>query len=165
MMLAFSSDSPLTAEMLNGISWTDSSRRVAVTKTSPSGVTAGASCARAADEPPARMLETASAIADFWQVCFCVITADLQLVVVCAPWLEGTLVMLFALRQLQQIPPLVAKHLHPNDWHVRMARRTLQERAANKKLDPATAGSLDKILRECNFPSIAVHSGVSQEER
>ena len=24
---------------------------------------------------------------------------------------------------------------------------------------------LDKLLRECNFPSIAVHSGVSQEER
>ena len=27
------------------------------------------------------------------------------------------------------------------------------------------ATELDKILRECNFPSIAVHSGVSQEER
>jgi ATP-dependent RNA helicase UAP56/SUB2 len=24
---------------------------------------------------------------------------------------------------------------------------------------------LDKLLRECNFPSIAVHSGVSQDER
>ena len=24
---------------------------------------------------------------------------------------------------------------------------------------------LDKLLRECNFPSIAVHSGVTQEER
>lgn len=27
------------------------------------------------------------------------------------------------------------------------------------------ANELDKLLRECNFPSIAVHSGVSQEER
>jgi ATP-dependent RNA helicase UAP56/SUB2 len=27
------------------------------------------------------------------------------------------------------------------------------------------ATELDKILRECNFPSVAVHSGVSQEER
>ncbi|EME48497.1 hypothetical protein DOTSEDRAFT_67510 [Dothistroma septosporum NZE10] len=26
-------------------------------------------------------------------------------------------------------------------------------------------GELDRLLRECNFPSIAVHSGVSQEER
>jgi ATP-dependent RNA helicase UAP56/SUB2 len=29
----------------------------------------------------------------------------------------------------------------------------------------ARATELDKLLRECNFPSIAVHSGVSQEER
>lgn len=27
------------------------------------------------------------------------------------------------------------------------------------------ATELDKLLRECSFPSIAVHSGVSQEER
>jgi ATP-dependent RNA helicase UAP56/SUB2 len=27
------------------------------------------------------------------------------------------------------------------------------------------ATELDKLLRECNFPSVAVHSGVSQEER
>lgn len=27
------------------------------------------------------------------------------------------------------------------------------------------ATELDKLLRECNFPSICVHSGVSQEER
>jgi ATP-dependent RNA helicase UAP56/SUB2 len=27
------------------------------------------------------------------------------------------------------------------------------------------ANELDKLLRECNFPSIAVHSGVTQEER
>ena len=27
------------------------------------------------------------------------------------------------------------------------------------------ATELDKLLRDCNFPSIAVHSGVSQEER
>ena len=27
------------------------------------------------------------------------------------------------------------------------------------------ATELDKLLRECNFPSIAVHSGVSQDER
>jgi ATP-dependent RNA helicase UAP56/SUB2 len=27
------------------------------------------------------------------------------------------------------------------------------------------ATELDKLLRECNFPSIAVHSGVGQEER
>ncbi len=57
---------------------------------------------------------------------------------------EGTREDLAALPDAE----LVAKHLHPNDWHVRMARRTLQERAANKKLDAATAGSLDKIVRE-----------------
>jgi superfamily II DNA/RNA helicase len=27
------------------------------------------------------------------------------------------------------------------------------------------ATELDKLLRECNFPSVAIHSGVSQEER
>ena len=27
------------------------------------------------------------------------------------------------------------------------------------------ATELDKLLRECNFPSIAVHSGINQEER
>src|SRR4051812_44195582 len=27
------------------------------------------------------------------------------------------------------------------------------------------ATELDKLLKECNFPSVAVHSGVSQEER
>src|ERR1700744_4520399 len=27
------------------------------------------------------------------------------------------------------------------------------------------ATELDRLLRECNFPSIAVHSGISQEER
>lgn len=27
------------------------------------------------------------------------------------------------------------------------------------------ATELDKILRECNFPSVAIHSGISQEER
>lgn len=27
------------------------------------------------------------------------------------------------------------------------------------------ATELDRLLRECNFPSIAIHSGLSQEER
>ena len=27
------------------------------------------------------------------------------------------------------------------------------------------ATELDKLLQECNFPSVAIHSGVSQEER
>jgi ATP-dependent RNA helicase UAP56/SUB2 len=27
------------------------------------------------------------------------------------------------------------------------------------------ATTLDKLLRDCNFPSVAVHSGISQEER
>ncbi|PNP51163.1 hypothetical protein THARTR1_08225 [Trichoderma harzianum] len=58
----------------------------------------------------------------------------------------------------------------------------LEEREKNRKLNEllddlqfnqviifvkstVRATELDKLLRECNFPSIAVHSGVSQEER
>jgi putative membrane-bound dehydrogenase-like protein len=43
---------------------------------------------------------------------------------------------------------LVQRQLHKNDWHVRHARRLLQERAARGKLDPQTHDSLRKILRE-----------------
>ncbi|KAL1888166.1 Suppressor of the cold-sensitive snRNP biogenesis mutant brr1-1 [Ceratocystis pirilliformis] len=58
----------------------------------------------------------------------------------------------------------------------------LEEREKNRKLNQllddlqfnqviifvkstARCTQLDKLLRECNFPSIAVHSGISQEER
>jgi putative membrane-bound dehydrogenase-like protein len=41
---------------------------------------------------------------------------------------------------------LVAAQLHPNDWFVRHARRILQERAADGKLEPQTAEGLQKIL-------------------
>src|SRR5207253_3709935 len=43
---------------------------------------------------------------------------------------------------------LVQRQLHKNDWHVRHARRLLQERAAAGKLTPQTHDSLRKILRE-----------------
>jgi putative heme-binding domain-containing protein len=43
---------------------------------------------------------------------------------------------------------LVRRQLHRNDWHVRHARRLLQERAALGKLDPATHGQLRAILRD-----------------
>lgn len=43
---------------------------------------------------------------------------------------------------------LVRRQLHNNDWHVRHARRVLQERAAAGKLSPQTRGSLENILRE-----------------
>jgi putative membrane-bound dehydrogenase-like protein len=41
---------------------------------------------------------------------------------------------------------LVERQLHKNDWHVRHARRILQERAASGKLTPETHGQLLKIL-------------------
>lgn len=43
---------------------------------------------------------------------------------------------------------LVNLQLHKNDWHVRHARRILQERAAAGKLAPETEASLRKILEE-----------------
>jgi putative membrane-bound dehydrogenase-like protein len=43
---------------------------------------------------------------------------------------------------------LVERHLHKNDWHVRHARRLLQERAAAGKLAKDTRPRLLKILRE-----------------
>jgi putative membrane-bound dehydrogenase-like protein len=43
---------------------------------------------------------------------------------------------------------LVQRQLHPNDWHVRHARRLLQERAAAGRLTPGTPETLRKILRE-----------------
>ena len=43
---------------------------------------------------------------------------------------------------------LVNAHLSSNDWRVRMARRTLQERAAAGKLDATIPDLLDKIVRE-----------------
>jgi putative heme-binding domain-containing protein len=43
---------------------------------------------------------------------------------------------------------LVQRQLHKNDWHVRHARRLLQERAAAGKLAPETHDALRKILRE-----------------
>src|SRR5207245_8115252 len=41
---------------------------------------------------------------------------------------------------------LVQRQLHTNDWHVRHARRLLQERAAAGKLGPETNAQLLKIL-------------------
>jgi putative membrane-bound dehydrogenase-like protein len=43
---------------------------------------------------------------------------------------------------------LVRRQLYKNDWHVRHARRILQERAAAGKLAPDTRNGLRKILRE-----------------
>jgi putative membrane-bound dehydrogenase-like protein len=43
---------------------------------------------------------------------------------------------------------LVRRQLHKNDWHVRHARRLLQERAAAGKLGPDTHARLRKILDE-----------------
>jgi putative membrane-bound dehydrogenase-like protein len=43
---------------------------------------------------------------------------------------------------------LVRRQVHRNDWHVRGARRLLQERAAAGALDPATRPALLKMLRE-----------------
>jgi putative heme-binding domain-containing protein len=43
---------------------------------------------------------------------------------------------------------LVRRQLHPNDWHVRHARRLLQERAAAGKLSPETHGQLREMLRD-----------------
>jgi putative membrane-bound dehydrogenase-like protein len=43
---------------------------------------------------------------------------------------------------------LVQRQLHKNDWHVRHARRLLQERAAAGKLMPQTHGQLRRMLAE-----------------
>lgn len=43
---------------------------------------------------------------------------------------------------------LVKLQLHRNDWHVRHARRLLQERAARGRLDPAAIEGLRKILAD-----------------
>jgi putative membrane-bound dehydrogenase-like protein len=43
---------------------------------------------------------------------------------------------------------LVKLQLHKNDWHVRHARRLLQERAAAGKLSPQTHGALRHMLRD-----------------
>ena len=45
---------------------------------------------------------------------------------------------------------LVKLHEHKNDWHVRHARRVLQERAAAGKLDKKTAGELRSIFFDNN---------------
>ena len=62
-------------------------------------------------------------------------------------------------------------------WHIRISENE-KNRRLNDLFDSITfnqaivfvkstlrATELDKLLRECNFPSVAVHSGVSQEER
>jgi putative membrane-bound dehydrogenase-like protein len=43
---------------------------------------------------------------------------------------------------------LVKLQLHKNDWFVRHSRRLLQERAAAGRLDPATRGQLERLLRD-----------------
>lgn len=43
---------------------------------------------------------------------------------------------------------LVRRHLHRNDWHVRHARRLLQERAAAGRLSPTVKPALVKTLRD-----------------
>jgi putative membrane-bound dehydrogenase-like protein len=43
---------------------------------------------------------------------------------------------------------LVKRQLHGNDWHVRHARRILQERSAAGKPDPGVKAALTKVLQE-----------------
>ena len=45
---------------------------------------------------------------------------------------------------------LVKLHLHPNQWHVRHARRILQERAAAGKLAPETLDDLRRLWQEAD---------------
>ena len=72
--------------------------------------------------------------------------------------------------------------LQKSELEVRKQKRELDEKEKNRKLNELLdelqfnqaiifvkstlrATELDKLLKDCNFPSVAVHSGVSQDER
>lgn len=103
-------------------------------------------------------------------------------------------VMMFSATLSNEIKPICRKFMqnpteHYVDEDTKLTLHGLQqyfvpldEREKNRKLNElldelqfnqviifvkstVRATELDKLLRECNFPSIAVHSGVSQEER
>lgn len=104
-------------------------------------------------------------------------------------------VMMFSATLSNEVKPICKKFMRPNPQEVivdddkKLTLHGLQqyyiklsEGEKNRKLNDLLdtlefnqviifvksvnrAEQLDKLLRECNFPSIAVHSGVSQEER
>lgn len=103
-------------------------------------------------------------------------------------------VMMFSATLSNEIKPICRKFMqNPTEHYVDEDQKLtlhglqqyfvpLDEREKNRKLNELLddlqfnqviifvkstirATELDKLLRECNFPSIAVHSGVSQEER
>jgi ATP-dependent RNA helicase UAP56/SUB2 len=103
-------------------------------------------------------------------------------------------VMMFSATLSDEIKPICRKFMqNPTEHYVDEDTKltlhglqqyyiALEEREKNRKLaellddlqfnqviifvkSTLRATELDKLLRECNFPSIAVHSGVSQEER
>ncbi len=103
-------------------------------------------------------------------------------------------VMMFSATLSDEIKPICRKFMqNPTEHYVDEDTKLtlhglqqyylkLEEREKNRKLNElldelqfnqviifvkstVRATELDKLLRECNFPSIAVHSGVSQEER
>ncbi|KAG7291650.1 Suppressor of the cold-sensitive snRNP biogenesis mutant brr1-1 [Staphylotrichum longicolle] len=103
-------------------------------------------------------------------------------------------VMMFSATLSDEIKPICRKFMqNPTEHYVDEDTKLtlhglqqyyipLEEREKNRKLNELLddlqfnqviifvkstlrATELDKLLRECNFPSIAVHSGVSQEER
>lgn len=103
-------------------------------------------------------------------------------------------VMMFSATLSDEIKPICRKFMqNPTEHYVDEDTKltlhglqqyfvALEEREKNRKLNELLddlqfnqviifvkstirATELDKLLRECNFPSIAVHSGVSQEER
>lgn len=103
-------------------------------------------------------------------------------------------VMMFSATLSDEIKPICKKFMqNPTEHYVDEDTKLtlhglqqyyipLEEREKNRKLNELLdelqfnqviifvkstlrATELDKLLRECNFPSIAVHSGVSQEER
>jgi len=103
-------------------------------------------------------------------------------------------VMMYSATLSEEIKPICRKFMqNPTEHYVAEDQKLtldglkqyyipLDEREKNRKLNEllddlqfnqviifvkstVRATELDKLLRECNFPSIAVHSGVSQEER
>jgi ATP-dependent RNA helicase UAP56/SUB2 len=103
-------------------------------------------------------------------------------------------VMMFSATLSQEVRPICKKFMqHPMELYIDQDNKLtlhglqqyyikLSEQEKNRKLNDLLdemsfnqviifvkstqrATELDKLLRECNFPSIAVHSGVSQEER
>ncbi|KAL5606335.1 hypothetical protein BROUX41_002752 [Berkeleyomyces rouxiae] len=103
-------------------------------------------------------------------------------------------VMMFSATLSEDVKPICRKFMqNPTEHYVDEDTKltlhglqqyylALEEREKNRKLNQllddlqfnqviifvkstARCTQLDKLLRECNFPSIAVHSGISQEER